>query len=179
MLQGGAKNPVIIYILEFLVASSVAYLLLTLFPEHSLLWSMTSIALVLTPKSEESIALIYGRITANILGSLVGFVIMLIHEPNIYLFCFGAVATVLLSKYLKVYTTVRSAVAALVLIMIPAYHEPRTMMAIERILCVIVGCVIALLVTILFDLLIAGLMGGALQKTAHGEQKLREKKAKK
>lgn len=169
MFKGGERNPLIIYILEFLAASGAAYTLFTIYPEHRLLWSMTSIALVLTPKSEESRALIYGRIKANILGSLVGFVIMLIHEPNIILFCAGAVAAILLSKYLKVYKTVRSAMVALVMIMIPSYQEPRAAVAIERIVCVVVGCAIAFLVTLLFDFLLAKSAEGAALDAGPGK----------
>ncbi len=154
MLRGGIGNPVVAYILEFLSASGVVYLLLTFYPQHRLLWAMTSIALVLTPKSEESRALIYARIRANILGSLVGFVIMLIHEPNIVLFCVGAVATILLCKALRMYATVRSAVVALIIIMVPVYSDAHTRIALERMICVITGCVVALLVTVFFDVLI-------------------------
>jgi len=129
--------------------------LLLLYPEHRLLWAMTSIALVLSPKSAESKSLLVDRIKANVLGGLVGFSIMIVHEPTIVLFCLGAVLTILLSRQLKIYRTVRSALVPLVIIMIPAYHEARAIVALERMSCVVIGCVIALLVTILFDFILS------------------------
>jgi uncharacterized membrane protein YccC len=149
------RNPTTIYILEFLSASTLAYLLLLLYPQHRLLWAMTSIALVLSPKSAESKSLLVDRIKANILGGLIGFSIMIVHEPTIVLFCLGAVLTILLSRQLKIYRTVRTALVPLVIIMIPAYREARTIVALERMSCVIIGCVIAFLVTILFDYILS------------------------
>lgn len=149
------QNTITIYILEFLSASSLAYLLLLLYPRHRLLWAMTSIALVLSPKSAESKSLLADRIKANILGGLVGFSIMIVHEPTILLFCLGAVLTILLSRQLKIYRTVRSALVPLVVVMIPAYHEARTIVALERMSCVVIGCVIALLTTLLFDYMLS------------------------
>jgi hypothetical protein len=37
----------------------------------------------------------------------------------------------------------------------PVYHEVRTIVALERMSCVIIGCVIALLVTIVFDYILS------------------------
>lgn len=145
------KNTTTLYIIEFLSASSLAYLLLLLYPRHRLLWAMSSIALVLSPKSAESKSLLVDRIKANILGGLIGFSIMIVHEPTILLFCLGTVLTILLSRLLKIYRTVRSALVPLVIVMIPAYQEARTIVALERISCVVIGCLIALLTTLLFD----------------------------
>ena len=149
------RNPTILYILEFLSASSLAYLLLLLYPQHRLLWAMTSIALVLSPESAESKSLLVERIKANVLGGLVGFSIMIVHEPTIYLFCLGTVLTILLSRQMRIYRTVRSALVPLVVIMIPDYHEARTVVALERMACVVIGCTIALATTLLFDFILA------------------------
>ena len=146
------NNRVLIYIAEFLCASATAYLLVVLFPQHRFIWAMTSIAFVMAPKSDDSKALIYDRIKANILGSIVGFALMTIpFLPAVALLCGGIVLTILLSRALKIYKTVRSALVALVIIMIPSYHDPGTIIALERMLCVIMGCLIALSVTVLFD----------------------------
>jgi uncharacterized membrane protein YccC len=155
MFTAYVMNPTAIYIFEFLSASAIAYALLILYPEHRMVWAMTSIALVLTPKSDGSKSLINDRIRANILGAMVGFLIMIIREPTIYLFCLGTVLTIVISKYLNIYRTVRSSLVALVIIMIPVYHDPRATVAMERLFCVIIGCVIALLITLLFDFILS------------------------
>lgn len=130
---------------------------------------MTSIALVLSPKSDESRALIRDRIQANLLGGGVGFVFVLLHEPTVVLFSIGVVLTVLLSRQLKIYKTVRSALVAFVIITIPAYPETRAVIAVERLACVVIGCVIALLVTLLADYLLARYASTALERPARVE----------
>jgi uncharacterized membrane protein YccC len=144
-----------IYILEFLCASGIAYLLVLMYPQYRLVWAMTSIAFVMSPKSDESRALIYGRIKANILGAVIGFAVMLIELPTVVLLGIGIVFTIFLTRHFKLYKTVRSALVALVIIIVPAYSEPHTSVALERAVCVLIGCVIALLVTFVFDSLIS------------------------
>lgn len=94
-------------------------------------------------------------IQANIQGALVGFFMMLIHEPAVVLFCLGTVLTILLRRHLKIYRTVRSALVASVFITVPPYQELRKIIALERMVCVIIGCIIALLITLLFDYILA------------------------
>jgi uncharacterized membrane protein YccC len=149
-----AGHPVAVYILEFWTASAAAYGLLLLYPRHRLVWAMTSIALVLSVKSSDSQKLIYDRIKANVLGAAVGGVLMPVPLPDFLLFCAAVCCTVLGCKYLGIYPTVRTALVALVVVMIPPYEEGRTMVAVERVSCVAIGCLIALAVTWLFDLLL-------------------------
>lgn len=149
--------PVILYIFEFLTATLIGYMLYRLFPDYHMIWAMTSIALVLSPKSIKSRALIYDRIKANILGVVIGFIVLVVHHPNIFTFCLGSIALILLSNYLKTLTTIRSSLIALVVVVIPEIHKtvPGLTVALDRIVCVIAGCIIALVVTILFDELIS------------------------
>ncbi len=146
-----AGHPVAVYILEFWTASAAAYGLLLLYPRHRLVWAMTSIALVLSVKSSESKKSIYGRIKANVLGAAVGGILMLVPLPDFVLFCAGVCCTVFCCKYLGIYSVVRTALVALVIVMIPAYEEGRTIAAVERVSCVAIGCLIAFAVTWLFD----------------------------
>ena len=154
MIAGTFANPVSIYTLKFLFAAAIAYALLIRYPQHKLIWAMNSIALVLSPIREESNVLIADRILANMLGAAVASILMLYDNPNIILGCIGIVITIILSKILNIYRTVRTAVVTLVIIMVPVYEGSRIMIAFERLFCVIIGCVIALIITLLADALI-------------------------
>ena len=143
-----------IYMAEFFLASGVAYLLVTLYPQHRLVWAMTSIALVLSPKSAESQTLIYDRIKANLLGAAVGYVALVVHEPIPVPFFAGVVLVVFLSRRLSIYPTVRTALVAFAILVVPEYEESRTVIALERMVCVGIGCLIALATTLLADLLL-------------------------
>ena len=148
------KNPVIIYTLEFITATLTGYLLYRLFPDYHMIWAMTSIALVLSPKSDKSRLLIYDRIKANLLGVLVGFLVLVIHRPNVLMFCLGAVVLILVSNYLRYLTSIRSSLVALVVVVIPEIDKTGHYykVALDRIIAVIAGCIIALAVSIVFDL---------------------------
>jgi len=162
-----ADHPVTVYILEFWTASAAAYGLLLLYPRHRLVWAMTSIALVLSVKSPDSKKLIYDRIKANVLGAAVGGVLMPVPLPDFLLFCTGVCCTVLGCKYLGIYPIVRTALVALVIVMLPSYEEGRTIVAAERVSCVAIGCLIALAVTWLFDRIL-GKIAAAKEKPAAG-----------
>ena len=154
MLEEYLKKPVFIYILEFISATIVCYALYISYPQHRLIWAMTSISLVLTPKSEQSRALIYSRIKANLLGAFTGLLLLMIHKPGIIVFCLAAILTILLSNVFNIMDSVRSALVALIVIMIPEYRESSYVVALERVVCVVTGCVIALIVTYLFDFIL-------------------------
>ncbi len=148
------KNPDFIYALEFITATLVGFVLYRLFPDYHMIWAMTSIALVLSPKSDKSRLLIYDRIKANLLGVLVGFIVLVAHRPNILMFCLGAVVLILISNFLRYLTCIRSSLVALVVVVIPEIdktgHDYR--IALDRITAVIAGCIIALAVSVVFDL---------------------------
>lgn len=152
--RGIPKSPVVIYALEFITATLVGYFLYLLFPDYHMIWAMTSIALVLSPRSDKSKLLIYDRIKANFLGVLVGFLVLLVHYPNILTFCIGAVVLILVSNHLRYLTCIRSSLVALVVVVIPEIGEAGNcyMIALDRIVAVIAGCLIALVVSFVFDL---------------------------
>jgi uncharacterized membrane protein YccC len=76
------RTPFLVYILEFLSASAIAYTLLILYPQHKLIWAMSSIALVISPKSAESKVLVFDRVRANIIGAAVASLLLLFFDPN-------------------------------------------------------------------------------------------------
>jgi uncharacterized membrane protein YgaE (UPF0421/DUF939 family) len=113
---------------------------------------MISVVLVIAPNSKDSNRLAFGRIKANILGSSVGLLLFLIRIPNLFLICIGVMLTIAIGILLKLHSALRSALAALVIVMIHEEGQNSTWhIALERMGCVMIGCIIGLLITLAFN----------------------------
>jgi len=113
---------------------------------------MISVVLVIAPNSKDSNRLAFDRIKANILGSSVGLSLFLIRIPNLFLICIGVMLTIVIGVFLKLHAALRPALAALVIIMIHEEGQNSTWrIALERMGCVIIGCIIGLLITLAFN----------------------------
>lgn len=111
--------------------------------------------LVIAPDGKDSNSLAFDRIKANVLGSSVGLLLFLIHIPNLFLICIGVIVTIAIGMLLKLNTALRSALSALIIVMIHEEGQNSTWhIALERMVCVIIGCVIGLLITVAFNALI-------------------------
>jgi uncharacterized membrane protein YgaE (UPF0421/DUF939 family) len=112
---------------------------------------MISVVLVIAPDGTSN-RLAIDRMKANILGSSVGLFLFLIHQPNLFLICVAVILTILIGTFLKLNNALRPALAALIIVMIHEEQQNSTWhIAIERMGCVMFGCVIGLLITIVFN----------------------------
>jgi uncharacterized membrane protein YccC len=167
-IDGHHENPVYIYLLEILSACLICYFLYVVFPRYRLIWAMVYVAVVISPIREKSRALVFGRIKANFIGAFFGLVVLLIFRPTFLSFCVGAVATILFCHALKITATARSALLTLISVVIPQYSEPHYAVALERVICVTIGCLIALMSIIFFDRLALRLSKPARQPETQG-----------
>lgn len=154
MPAGHHENPVFIYILEILSASLICYFLYLSFPQYQFIWAIIYIPVVISPIREKSRLLVFSRIKANFIGASVGFLILLLFQATFISFCIAAIATILLCHALKIIATARSALLTLVSVAIPQHIEPLHVVAVERIVFVTCGCLIALSVILFFDRLV-------------------------
>jgi uncharacterized membrane protein YgaE (UPF0421/DUF939 family) len=112
---------------------------------------MISVVLVIAPDGTSN-RLAIDRMKANILGSSIGLLLFLIHQPNLFLICVAVILTILIGIFLKLNAALRPALAALIIVMIHEEQQNSTWhIAIERMGCVMLGCVIGLLITIVFN----------------------------
>jgi uncharacterized membrane protein YgaE (UPF0421/DUF939 family) len=112
---------------------------------------MISVVLVIAPDGTSN-RLAIDRMKANILGSSIGLLLFLIHQPNLFLICIAVILTILIGMFLKLNTALRPALAALIIVMVHEEQQNSTWhIAIERMGCVMLGCVIGLLITIVFN----------------------------
>jgi len=68
--------------------------------------------------------------------------------------CVGVVMTICIGIAFKVTHTLRSALAALVIVTIQEELEKHWYIALERVICVVAGCLVALMVTMLCNSII-------------------------
>jgi len=146
------KPHLFVYILECLVGLCICYTLYQYFPQHQFFWSIVSVVLVIAPDGVGSNKLAFNRMKANILGSSIGLLLFMIHQPNLLLICIALTLTILIGVFLKLDAALRPALAALIIVMIHEQHQNSTQhIALERVGCVMFGCVTGLLITFFFN----------------------------
>lgn len=106
--------------------------------------------LVLSADGKDSVSLALTRIKANIAGVSVGALFLLVASTNMWILSAALVTTLGLCYLFKLDAGIRSALAATIIIML--HQEGRHVWdtALERIIAVLAGCVIALIITFIF-----------------------------
>lgn len=108
--------------------------------------------LVIAPDGKDSNKLAFDRMKANVLGSSTGLLMFLIHQPNLFFICAAVILTIVTGILLKPGIAIRSALAALVIVMIQEQQQNSTWhIAFERMGCVMTGCLTGLLITLIFN----------------------------
>jgi len=117
-------------------------------------WCLFSILLVLSPERKDVMNLAVNRIKANLIGAAVGLLLFSIHPVNLIMICLGITIAVIICEFLKLQAVTRSATVAVLIITI---HEPGKYfwdVALERAGGTILGCVIGVLITYIFHIVI-------------------------
>ena len=139
-----------IYLLKCLIGAAVCFTIFTAFPAYPLYWSLISVVLVFTPDNSNQLA--YDRIKSNFLGAGIGMLLFFLPLPELVLLLTGIAVTVLVGFALGFEKTLRPALAALIIVLLEAKGESHWLIPVERVLCVSLGCVVALFITYVFSL---------------------------
>ncbi|ALL05937.1 hypothetical protein AQ505_10790 [Pedobacter sp. PACM 27299] len=145
----------LIYLLKCLIGVIICYLLYKYIPQYPFYWSLVSVVVALSPDNSNTLA--YDRMKANLLGCTVGLCLYPIHISYLLILCLGVTLTIALGLAFRITQTLRSALAALVIVTIQEQLEKHWYIAVERVGCVVAGCLVALLVTMFFNMLLARL----------------------
>jgi uncharacterized membrane protein YgaE (UPF0421/DUF939 family) len=140
----------LLYLIKALAGLSICYFLYKIFPGYQFQWSMISVLLVLTPNDSDSNRLAIDRTKANIVGSSFGLLFYLIHKPNLAILAAAVTCTIIFSAVIRLGNASRTALAALIIVMVLERENDTFTFALERMLCVFTGCLIALVLTFLF-----------------------------
>lgn len=150
------------YIAKCVTGVSVGYLLMRAFPRQSgqYYWLLISILLSITHDNNSKVAL--DRMRGNIVGSLVGMIMYLLHSPpNLLTICLGVVATIVLCFNMDLVGVCRTALVGFIIVMI--YEETHSSWtgAIYRMVGVVLGCSIGLAINHIFRKISAPLFKAA------------------
>ena len=145
------KSPLFIYTVKCLIGLSIGYWLYVTFPNHQFFWCMITVLLVLSPDPQDSSRLAFDRMKANTIGCLIGLVLFLVHGSGLLSLCIAAVVTIIVCSLLNLMTVGRTALAAMMIVMVHEKTGATWQVALERLGCVITGCLIALGLTIVFS----------------------------
>lgn len=143
-----------IYIAKCLLGVVITCTLYEAFPHHQLSWSVISVVLAFSPFEKGARQVAYDRMKANLVGSSAGLLVFILHLPGIYFpMLLGALLTIMITAVLNILSTVRSALAAVIIVLFYEEDHSTFQFALERAICVCIGCLVALLLTLLFDVL--------------------------
>lgn len=145
----------LIYLIKCLVGVVICYLLYQYIPQYPFYWSLVSVVVALSPDSSNTLA--YDRMKANLLGCTVGLCLYPIHISYLLILCIGVTLTIVFGVAFRITQTLRSALAALVIVTIQEQLEKHWYIAVERVGCVVAGCLVALLVTMFFNMVLVRL----------------------
>lgn len=139
------------YVVKCLVGVTIGYLLMKTFPRESgqYYWLLISVVLSITHDNNSKVAL--DRMRGNIIGSLVGFFVFLLHRPpNLLTICIGVAITITVCFGLDLITVCRTAlVGFIIVIMYEGEHSSWTG-AIYRMMGVVLGCSLGLFINYIF-----------------------------
>jgi uncharacterized membrane protein YccC len=151
MKQTRFNTGSLIYAIKCLLGIVICFILYISFPKYPFNWALVSVVLALSPDNNNKQAV--NRMIANILGCCVGLCIYPLSLPVLALICIGASLVLAIGFALNIQFTLRSALSALVIVMLQEEKVKHWYIPLERVICVITGCVVALLLTIVFNLL--------------------------
>jgi uncharacterized membrane protein YccC len=143
------KN-LLLYMAKCITAVLVVFGLGRLFDYQEIIWPLVSAILVLTPDSAEAVPLAAARIGANLIASAASLVFMFFGAASVVTICLALCLTIGLCWLFRLMAGSRSALAAVIIIMM---HEPGAHpwdAAVKRAASVIGGCVLGLIITFVF-----------------------------
>ncbi|HEY2827926.1 MAG TPA: FUSC family protein, partial [Pirellulales bacterium] len=140
------KN-LLLYMAKCITAVVIVFALGTWLQYQEIIWPLVSAILVLTPDSQEAVPLAAIRIGANLIASATSLLFMLVGAANVITLSAALSLTIALCWLCRLMAGSRSALAAVVIIML---HEPGAHpwdAAVERAASVVAGCLLGLVIT--------------------------------
>ena len=147
LLRFSLGSDLVIYISRCVIGFLIGYTLYVSFPEHHLYWTLLSIILVISPEAKDSMRLATDRFKSNLIGSGIGLICFFIDGSRVYVILFGVVLSILVCYWLKLLSVARSAIVAMIIVLIYESEYVTWTGAVERFLSVALGCLIGLGIT--------------------------------
>lgn len=147
------KLPAWLFTIKSILGVGICYCIYKTWPEYPFNWAIISVVIGLSFDNTHKHAI--DRIIANILGCFVGLIIYFIPLPYILQLCVGVTLIILIGCKFNIADTIRSALAAFLIVTLQNKQSDLWFLPIERVLCVMTGCFVALLLNIFFNMVLA------------------------
>jgi uncharacterized membrane protein YccC len=138
-----------LYAAKCTLGAAICYLLYMTFPQVPFFWSIISVVLVISVENDSKLP--YTRIKANLVGGLIGLALFFIPAPIMLSLCMGVFITVMAGILLKLGVSTRTAMAAMLIVLVQEKQTHSWTVALERIGCVAAGCLVGLIITVAFS----------------------------
>jgi uncharacterized membrane protein YgaE (UPF0421/DUF939 family) len=138
------------YLAKCLTGSSIIFLLAHVFDYHDIRWALISLVLVLTPDSKEAIPLALTQIKSNAVAGLACLFCLLFGPATPVSISVAFILTITFCTVLRLTAGYRSALAAVIIIMLHTDGIYHWNTALAREVSVIFGCSLGLLITFIY-----------------------------
>ncbi|MFV5689746.1 FUSC family protein [Flavobacterium sp. ZT3R25] len=154
LIRYSIGSDLIIYGFKCIIGFLIGYQLYLGFPQYELYWTMLSIILVISPEAKDARRLSIERFKSNLIGSGIGLFCYFIHAPNVYMLLLGIVLSISTCYLFKLMNVARTAIVALIIVLIHEQTQMSWIGAVERFISVTTGCFIGLSITIITSVVI-------------------------
>jgi uncharacterized membrane protein YgaE (UPF0421/DUF939 family) len=146
-----------VFAAEVLLAGVILFYSYAFFKANGYYWAFISAILVLQPGLEQSLTSALVRIVANILGAAIGLIVgtyLHVEVPQIFI---AVIAVVFLCELFRLDLGLRSACVSVIIVMTNHTEGKLTTSSLERCIAVIAGCMLAVLLQLIIERLLARL----------------------
>ncbi len=143
-------KSLLVYAAKCITGSLIVFSISSLINYNDFGWALISVMLVLSPDGKDAVPLAITRIKANVVGAAVAVLCLLVSPENMWSMSVAIAITLSFCYLLKLDAGIRSALAACIIIMMHNEGKHSWGTALERIISVLGGCVLALVITFLF-----------------------------
>lgn len=144
------EKAFLFYMLKCLLGAGICYSLFILFPSMPFYWSIVSVLLVLAPADEEAMRFALDRMKANIIGATIGLLVFVLFSVSFISMMIGILLTIAVCTLINSGPAVRTALAALVIVLVQEGEQNNWLSAFSRMFCVCLGCFVAISLISLF-----------------------------
>ena len=141
---------ILLYMAKCCAACVIAFFVSPYLDEGNSTWFFISTILVLSPDSKEAMTLAMMRIKANLMASVVCLALMLAGLPPMVGICIAFCVIILLCDWFNLMPASRSALAAVIIVLLHPYGHHHLALASERAIYVVGGCAVGLILTFIF-----------------------------
>ena len=155
----------LLYAGKCVAATVLVFLLAHVLKHAEVAWCLVSVVLVLSPDGRDAVPLTLSRIGANLVGGACSLAGLVLGLPDAAALCLTYVLTIAACAAVGLTASGRVALAAVTILMLQHRVDvPLWQSVLERIIAVVVGCAVALLVTLAFHRELPALRAGGPDK---------------